>query len=152
MMSKTEKTKSDIQNKPLMALDMGKKRIGIATCDPGWVVVTPLQTLHRIQFTRDAADIIALMVERQIGGLVIGLPLNMDGSEGPMCQSVRDFARELQNQPNFPKDCPVFFQDERLTSQRAEQFMIEELDLSRQKRKKAIDQLAAVQILEQFIY
>ena len=134
-----------------MALDVGKKRIGIATCDPGHIVVTPLQTLTRSKFDKDASALIAMMIERAIGGLVVGLPLNMDGTEGPMCQSVRDFTGELQKTSDFPQNCYVFFQDERLTSERADRMMIEEMDLSRQKRKKAIDQLAAVEILERFL-
>lgn len=139
------------KNKALLCLDVGTKRIGMALANPTWSVVTPFQTIHRKKFSIDAPQIIKILKEWEIGGLVIGLPLNMDGTEGTMCQSVRDFARNLQGFDGFPP-MPIAFQDERLTSESAERFLIEELDMSRQKRKGVLDQLAAVKILEDFIF
>ena len=80
----------------LLGLDVGKKTIGLALCDPGWSVATPLFTIKRTKFTKDMEEIKVVMKEHEIGGLVIGLPVNMDGSEGPRAQSVRDFALEME--------------------------------------------------------
>lgn len=154
-MSKQENQENGVfppKTKALLCLDVGTKRIGMALCNPSWSVVTPFQTIHRKKFSLDAPQIIKIIKEWEIGGLVIGLPLNMDGTEGPMCQSVRDFGRNLQGFDQFPAGLPVFYQDERLTSDSAEKFLIEEMDMSRQKRKNVLDQLAAVKILEGFIF
>jgi putative Holliday junction resolvase len=127
----------------LAALDLGEKTIGIAIGDPGHRVASPLTTIRRSKFTKDATELLRIMDEREIGGLVIGLPLNMDGTEGPRCQSVRQFAANLKPL----RDVPVTFWDERLSTMAVTRDMIE-ADMSRAKRAKVVDQSAAAFILQ----
>ncbi len=127
----------------LAGLDLGEKTIGIAIGDPGHMVASPLTTIRRTRFQPDARALLALMDERRIGGLVIGLPLNMDGSEGPRCQSVRQFATNLL----LLRDLPIAFWDERLSTLAVTRGMIE-ADLTRAKRAKIVDQSAAAFILQ----
>ena len=127
----------------LAGLDLGEKTIGIAIGDPGHHVASPLATIRRTKFTKDATELLRILDERQIGGLVIGLPLNMDGSEGPRCQSVRQFAANLKPM----RDLPIAFWDERMSTMAVTRSMIE-ADLSRAKRSKVVDQSAAAFILQ----
>lgn len=127
----------------LLGLDLGEKTIGIAVSDPGLHVATPVTTIRRKKFTLDARELLKLVTERQVGGLVIGLPLNMDGSEGPRCQSVRQFAANLLK----VQDLPIAFWDERLSTVAVTRDMID-ADLSRAKRAQAVDRAAATFILQ----
>ncbi|WP_374311497.1 Holliday junction resolvase RuvX [Dongia sp.] len=127
----------------LMGLDLGEKTIGIAVSDPGHVIATPITTIRRSKFTEDAKHLLKLVDERQVAGLVIGLPLNMDGSEGPRCQSVRQFASNLAKL----RDMPMMFWDERLSTVAVTRDMIS-ADLSRAKRAKIVDESAAAFILQ----
>lgn len=127
----------------LMALDLGEKTIGVAVSDPGHMIATPITTIRRTKFTEDSKALLKLIDERQVGGLVIGLPLNMDGSEGPRCQSVRQFANNLAK----IRDMPMTFWDERLSTVAVTRDMIS-ADLSRAKRAKVVDQSAAAFILQ----
>jgi len=127
----------------LLGLDLGEKTIGLALSDPGLSVASPVSTIRRTKFTLDAKELLRLVAERQVGGLVIGLPLNMDGSEGPRCQSVRQFAANLTKL----QDLPILFWDERLSTVAVEREMVA-ADLSRAKRAKVIDQAAAAFILQ----
>lgn len=128
----------------LMGLDVGEKTIGIAFSDPGLTVASPRETLFRQgRFADTAAQLHRLIEEERIGGIVIGLPVNMDGSEGPRCQSVRQFAANLLD----AMDLPLAFWDERLSTAAVERAMIE-ADLSRKKRAKRVDRLAAAYILQ----
>ena len=127
----------------LLGLDVGEKTIGLALSDPGLRVASPVATIRRTKFTADANALLKLAAERQVGGLVIGLPLNMDGSEGPRCQSVRQFAVNLLKL----KDLPILFWDERLSTMAVERAMIAH-DVTRAKRDKVIDQAAAAFILQ----
>jgi putative Holliday junction resolvase len=127
----------------LAALDLGEKTIGIAIGDPGHKVASPLTTIRRAKFTKDATELLRIVDERQIGGLVIGLPLNMDGTEGPRCQSVRQFAANLMQL----RDMPIAFWDERLSTMAVTRGMIE-ADMSRAKRARVVDQSAAAFILQ----
>jgi putative Holliday junction resolvase len=127
----------------LMGLDLGEKTIGVAVGDPGHRIATPITTIRRTKFTEDAKKLLALIDERQVGGLVIGLPLNMDGSEGPRCQSVRQFANNIGKL----RDLPITFWDERLSTVAVTRDMIS-ADLSRAKRAKIVDQSAAAFILQ----
>jgi putative Holliday junction resolvase len=127
----------------LAGLDLGEKTIGIAIGDPGHMVASPLTTIRRTKFTKDVTELLKIVDERQIGGLVIGLPLNMDGTEGPRCQSVRQFARNLTP----IRDLPIAFWDERMSTMAVTRGMIE-ADLSRAKRGKVVDQSAAAFILQ----
>lgn len=127
----------------LLGLDLGTKTIGLAVSDSGWTVASPIQTLKRTKFTKDANALIEIVKEREIGGLVIGFPLNMDGSEGPRVQATKAF------QKNLAKLCdvPVTFWDERLSTVAAERAMLE-ADMSRAKRAEKIDAIAASLILQ----
>jgi putative Holliday junction resolvase len=127
----------------LAGLDLGEKTIGIAIGDPGHLVASPLTTIRRTKFTKDATELLRILDERQIGGLVIGLPLNMDGTEGPRCQSVRQFAANLKPL----RELPIAFWDERMSTMAVTRSMIE-ADLSRAKRGKVVDQSAAAFILQ----
>ena len=127
----------------LMGLDLGDKTIGVAVSDTFWSVATPLETVRRKKFGVDAARLTTLLAERRVGGLVLGLPRNMDGTEGPRCQSTRAFAR------NFAKlwDGPITFWDERLSTVAAEKALLE-ADTTRKRRAEVIDHVAAGYILQ----
>jgi len=127
----------------LMGLDLGEKTIGIAIADPGHRLAAPVTTIRRTKFQPDAKLLLDLMKERGVGGLVIGLPLNMDGSEGPRCQSVRQFAANLMQ----THDLPIAFWDERLSTVAVTRDLLA-ADLSRAKRAKVVDQAAAAFILQ----
>lgn len=128
---------------PIAALDLGTKTIGVAVSDLRRTVATPLETVKRKKFTLDAERLLEILAKREIGGVVLGLPRNMDGSEGPRCQSTRAFAR------NFSRlwDGPVTFWDERLSTVAAERALLE-ADTSRAKRAELIDHVAASYILQ----
>ena len=127
----------------LLGFDVGEKTIGLAVSDPGLAVASPLVTLRRGKFTADAERLARLVAERRVGGLVVGLPVNMDGSEGPRCQSVRQFAANLLGR----LDLPLAFWDERLSTAAVTRAMID-ADLSRRRRGEIVDQLAAAYILQ----
>ena len=127
----------------LLGLDVGEKTIGLAVSDPGLAVASPLVTLRRGKFTADAERLVRLVAERRVGGLVVGLPVNMDGSEGPRCQSVRQFATNLLAR----LDLPLAFWDERLSTAAVTRAMLD-ADLSRRRRGEIVDQLAAAYILQ----
>lgn len=128
----------------LLGLDLGEKTIGVAVSDPSRTIASPLTLLRRGKFTTDAERLFALVAERAAGGLVIGLPVNMDGSEGRRCQSVRAFARNLLRL----RDLPIAFWDERLSSAAVERVLIEEGDVSRTRRAELVDKMAAAWILQ----
>ena len=130
--------------KRLLGLDLGSKTIGLAICDSGFAIASPLETLWRRKFTQDAIAIETLIVERDVGGLVLGLPRNMDGSEGPRAQSTRQFAANLLGR----SDIPIAFWDERLSTVAVERVLIDEADLSRRKRGGVVDKMAASYILQ----
>ena len=130
--------------KRLLGLDLGSKTIGLAICDSSFAIASPLETLRRRKFTQDAIDLEALIAERDVGGLVLGLPRNMDGSEGPRAQSTRQFAANLLGR----SDIPIAFWDERLSTVAVERLLIDEADLSRRKRGDVVDKMAASYILQ----
>ena len=127
----------------LMGLDLGDKTIGVAVSDTWRRIATPLETVRRVKFGVDAAALLALTGPRDIKGIVLGLPRNMDGSEGPRCQSTRAFARNLSRLT----DLPITFQDERLSTVAAERALLE-ADASRKRRSEVIDHVAAGYILQ----
>jgi len=128
---------------PLLGLDLGTKTIGVATCDPDRRLATIVETVQRRKFTQDAERLLALAAERKAVAFVLGLPLNMDGSEGPRAQASRAFAR------NFARltSCPIALWDERLSTAAVERALIS-ADMSRAKRATVIDQHAAAFILQ----
>jgi putative Holliday junction resolvase len=126
----------------LAGLDVGTKTIGLAICDPGWSFAGPAATIQRTRFTADL-EMLRVFIEREAAvGLVVGLPLNLDGSDSPRTQSVRAFARNLE-----PLGLPVLLWDERWSTQAVERAMID-ADVSRAKRAQSIDKLAAAHILQ----
>lgn len=127
----------------LLGLDLGTKTIGLALSDATRVIASPLSTLKRGKFSADAARLIALIAEHRIGGLIIGLPVNMDGSEGPKCQSARQFATNLLN----TVEIPIAFWDERLSTRAVTRTLIE-ADVSRRRRAEVVDKMAAAYILQ----
>jgi putative Holliday junction resolvase len=130
----------------LLGLDIGEKTIGLAISDRRLTVASPLETIRRAKFTKDAAALAKLCAERGVGGLVLGLPVNMDGSEGPRCQSVRQFAANLAELTGFT--LPIAFWDERLSTAAVERLLIGEADMSRKRRGQVVDKMAAAYILQ----
>jgi putative Holliday junction resolvase len=129
---------------PWMGLDLGENTIGVAVSDTSRMIASPLQLIRKVKFSQDAAQLIKLMNGRNVSALVIGLPLNMDGSEGPRAQSCRAFARNLERL----RPVNIAFQDERLSTSAVERFLIEELDLNRKRRANVVDRTAAAWILQ----
>ena len=127
----------------LLGLDVGAKTIGIAISDARLTVASPLKTLRRGKFAADAERLRRLIAARAVGGLVIGLPLNMDGSEGPRCQSVRQFAANLLER----LDIAIAFWDERLSTAAVTRALIA-ADMSRKRRAEVVDKAAAAYILQ----
>ena len=130
-------------NRAIAGLDYGDKTIGVAISDLRRMVATPTEIIRRVKFTEDAARLMEIVRARDIHGLILGLPLNMDGSEGPRVQSTRAFARNLARLT----DLPIFFWDERLSTVAAERALLE-ADTSRKRRKEVIDAVAAGYILQ----
>jgi putative Holliday junction resolvase len=126
----------------LAGLDVGTKTIGIAICDAGWHFAGPLETIRRTRFTQDLASLRRIVDQEHAIGLVVGLPLSMDGSDSPRTQSVRAFARNLA-----PLELPLLLWDERWSTQAVERAMIE-ADVSRARRAEKVDALAAAHILQ----
>ena len=126
----------------LAGLDVGTKTIGLAICDAGWHFAGPVETLRRTKFTQDLAFLQSFINREKIAGLVLGLPLNMDGTDSPRTQSTRAFARNLA-----PLGLPLLLWDERWSTQAVERAMIL-ADVSRAKRAEKVDALAAAHILQ----
>ncbi|UWQ64075.1 Holliday junction resolvase RuvX [Leisingera caerulea] len=127
----------------LMGLDLGTKTIGVAVSDRIGAVATPLETVKRKKFSLDAARLLEIIQARDISGILLGLPRNMDGTEGPRCQSTRAFARNLSQLT----DLPISFWDERLSTVAAEKALLE-ADTTRKRRAEVIDHVAASYILQ----
>ena len=130
----------------LLGLDIGKKTIGLALSDAGLKIASPVKILYRTKFTPDVESLFKLIDDKSVGGLVLGWPVNMDGSTGPRCDSVRDFAHALLK----IRDLPIVFQDERLSTKAVETAMIA-ADMTRAKRAERRDALAACWILQSFL-
>ncbi|MGE4251796.1 MAG: Holliday junction resolvase RuvX [Parvibaculaceae bacterium] len=130
-------------NAPVIGLDLGSKTIGVAISDITRRIASPVETIARKKFTADAQRLLAIAADRQAGLFVLGLPLNMDGSEGPRAQSTRAFARNLAKLTSLP----ILFWDERLTTAAVERMLID-ADTSRARRAEIVDKLAAAYILQ----
>ena len=131
----------------LLGLDVGEKTIGLAVSDPSLTIASPEQTIRRGKRFRDDAALLTEVIERRgIGALVIGLPINMDGSEGPRCQSMRQFAQNVLSH----MDIDIAFWDERLSTAAVTRTMLD-ADLSRRRRAELVDKLAAAYILQGFL-
>lgn len=126
----------------LIGLDVGTRTIGVALCDAGWSFASPAELIRRTKFTADKAALAALIAAQQVKGMVIGLPLSMDGTDSPRTQSTRAFARNVEDMA-----LPILLWDERWSTVAVERVMIEQ-DLSRAKRAERVDKLAAAHILQ----
>jgi putative holliday junction resolvase len=130
-------------NRAIAGLDLGDKTIGVAMSDLRRVVASPVETIRRVKFTQDAATLLALLEKRGAAGIVLGLPLNMDGTTGPRVQATQAFAKNLERLTHLP----ITFWDERLSTVAAERALLE-ADASRKRRKEVIDAVAAGYILQ----
>ena len=126
----------------LLGLDVGTKTIGTALCDSEWTIASPATLLHRIKFSVDKAALVKLIAAETVKGLVIGLPLNLDGTDSPRTQSVRAFARNLE-----PLGLPILLWDERWSTQAVTRTLID-ADASRARRAELVDKMAAGYILQ----
>jgi putative Holliday junction resolvase len=126
----------------LMGLDVGTRTIGLALCDAGWTIATPAELLRRTKFAADMARLREFAQEQSVAGLVLGLPLNMDGSDSPRTQSLRAFARNLE-----PLSLPILLWDERWSTQAVTRTLID-ADASRARRAELVDKMAAAYILQ----
>ncbi len=129
---------------PIAAVDVGEKTIGVAVSDISRMIASPLELIRKVKFTQDAERLFALMRGRGATGLVVGLPVNMDGTEGPRCQASRAFARNLLRLHDFP----IAFWDERLSTVAVQRMLTAEADLTRARRSELVDKAAAAWILQ----
>ncbi len=134
---------AQVKTARLAGLDFGTKTIGVALSDTGQSIASGLETIKRTKFKNDAARLLEIADEHDIAAFIIGLPLNMDGTQGPRVQSTKAFARNLAQLT----DIPLIFWDERLSTQAAERTLLE-ADSSRKRRKEVIDKMAATYILQ----
>ncbi|MSO97893.1 MAG: Holliday junction resolvase RuvX [Rhodospirillaceae bacterium] len=132
------------KNQAVLGLDLGTKTIGVAISDIGLMIASPMVTIARKKFTQDFAALEKIMAEREVGALVIGLPVEMDGQEGPRAQSARSFADEVLKR----RDMPIAFWDERLSTAAVQRMLTDEADLSRKRRGELVDKAAAAYILQ----
>ena len=130
---------------PLVGLDLGEKTIGVAVSDLTRMIASPVALIRKTKFTAEAEALFGLMKERGALGVVIGLPVNMDGTEGPRCQSVRAFGRNLLR---LRGDLAIAFWDERLSSAAINRMLIGEADMTRSRRADVVDKMAAAYILQ----
>ena len=128
----------------LIGLDLGEKTIGVAVSDTTRMVASPLELIRKTKFTAEANRLFALIDERQVGAVVIGLPVNMDGTEGVRCQSNRAFARNLLRL----RDIPIAFWDERMSTMAVNRMLVDEHDMTRARRAEVVDKAAAAWILQ----
>lgn len=130
--------------KAILGFDYGDKRLGVAVSDLMWMVATPYKIIYRKDFKTDMAEIKKIIEEKEVGAIVYGLPLQMNGEEGETAAKVRTFAEKVFEQTHLP----YMFWDERLSSSAMERFLISELDMSRKRRKEVLDSSAAGYILQ----
>ncbi|MFN3827351.1 MAG: Holliday junction resolvase RuvX [Micavibrio sp.] len=137
------------KNARLLGLDIGERTIGVALSDSGHSIATPLKLIERTKFTKDILELKKIIQDYGVRGYVLGYPVNMDGTEGPRCESIKHFAQEMGNHPDIFGDNPwIALWDERLSTVSVNKFLIEERDMSRTKRKQNVDKLAAQFILQ----
>jgi len=128
----------------IMGLDVGSKTIGLALSDVTHMIATPLETIKRTRFSKDLESLKQIIQEHEIGALIIGMPINMDGTEGPRCQSTRQFAANVSQ----AIDLPIGYWDERLSTVAVERILVEDFDMTRKRRGEVIDKAAAAYILQ----
>jgi putative Holliday junction resolvase len=135
----------------LLGIDLGSKTIGLAVSDGLWMGATPLKTIRRSKFSKDSQDLLAIVEEYEVAALILGLPVEMDGSEGKRCQSTRQFAANLRGLGNRLSALPLAYWDERLSTAAVQRMMIDDFDMSRKKRAETVDKQAAAYILQGFM-
>lgn len=135
------------RNQTILGLDLGTKTIGMALSDVTYIVASPLATIARKKFSQDAAELEAVIAKHNVGALVLGLPMQMDGTEGPRTQATRSFAAEMLKR----RDIPIAFWDERLSTAAVQRMLTSEADLSRKRRAEVVDKAAAAYILQGFL-
>lgn len=128
----------------LLGIDLGTKTIGLALSDVSRMVATPYRTLDRNKFSRNARELETVIDEQDVGGVVLGWPVEMDGGEGSRCRATRRFAENLIER----RDIPIAFWDERLSTAAVERLLVVEVDMTRKRRKEVIDKTAAAYILQ----
>ncbi len=138
--------KFQVKNSRLLGLDVGEKTIGLALSDTRLMIASPMETLRRKKWSEDSQKLLKLMKEQDVFGLIIGLPLNMDGSEGPRCQSIRQLAENILKLT----DAPICFWDERLSTAAVTRTLLD-ADMSRKRRSEVVDKMAAAYILQGFL-
>ena len=131
-------------NQCLLGLDLGSNTIGLAVSDPTFMIASPIETIKRTKFMVDADRLIDIQKNRNIGGWVLGMPIEMDGFEGARCQSTRQFSANFMEL----SDIPISYWDERLSSSAVNRFLISEADMSRKRRGQVVDKMAAGYILQ----
>ena len=136
-----------LPNRRFLCLDVGEKTIGMAVSDHGGIIATPIKTIKRGKFAKDVEELKAYVAKEKPAAIVIGLPVNMDGSEGPRCQSTRQFAANVLKHITIP----ITLWDERMSTMAVNRMMIEEADLSRARRAELVDKLAAAYMLQGFL-
>ena len=129
----------------LLGLDIGDKTIGLAISDPMFMIASPVKTIMRTKkFATAVAEMREIVKNEEVGGMLVGLPVSMDGTEGSRCQKTRDLTSEISMQLNLP----VAFWDERLSTSAIERFLVTEADMTRKRRKDVVDKMAAGYILQ----
>ena len=132
------------RNQTILGLDLGAKTIGLALSDVSYMIASPLLTIVRRKFNQDVVELIALIEKHSVGALLIGLPVQMDGTEGPRAQATRAFAAEFLKR----RDLPVAFWDERLSTVAVQRMLTNEANMSRKRRAEVVDMAAAAYILQ----
>lgn len=128
----------------LLGIDVGRKTLGLAVSDASLTVASPLDTIRRKRLAADLESLAAEIAAHEVGGLILGLPVSMDGTEGPACQSVRQFARNIGQQI----ETEITFWDERLSTAAVERLLVDEADMTRRRRAQVVDKMAAAYILQ----
>ena len=142
--SLSELTESLTPGARLLGLDVGSKTVGMAVSDSEFKRATAIDTIRRTKFTQDFEQLKEIIADRNIGGLVIGLPISMDGTEGPACQSIRQFGTNITDR----METGIAFWDERLSTSAVQRFLTDEADMTRKRRSEVVDKLAATYILQ----
>lgn len=140
-------TLASLPKRRFLGLDVGEKTIGMAVSDMGGIIATPIKTIRRTKFSNDIKELSSYIEKEKPVAIVVGMPVNMDGTEGPRCQSTRQFAANVLK--HIP--LPITFWDERLTTVVVNRMMTEEADLSRARRAELVDKLAAAYLLQGFL-
>jgi len=131
-------------NQRVLGLDVGSKTIGLALSDVTHMIASPLETIKRTKFLKDLQSLKTVVTNQDVGALIIGLPVSMDGTEGPRCQSTRQFAANV----NAALELPIGFWDERLSTVAVQRILVEDVDMTRKRRGEVVDKAAAAYILQ----